>query len=148
MEFQTIEKTIKINAPKEKVYDMIVRNDLNQIWFAEFCEGSTAQTDWQEGSKAIFTDANGDGIVGRIIENRPYETISILYSGHMKKGVEDYDSPEAKTSNGAREIYKISETDGVTELQIRCDTTEQYYQMMLDMWDKALEKLKETAEKL
>lgn len=51
---RTIEKSIKINAPKEKVWEVLVNNDLNQTWYAVFSEGTFAETDWKIGSKVIF----------------------------------------------------------------------------------------------
>ncbi len=142
-----IEKTIEINATKEKVWDVLVKDEFNRQWYAEFSEGTRAQTDWKEGSKVRFIDNSNSGIVGRIVENKPLESIVIEYEGEVKNGLDDLESDGAKAMKGVRESYKLSEKNGLTILDAYCDMDESYYDMMKEAWDKAAVKIKQLAEK-
>ena len=146
MKSKTIKKSIDINAPKEKVWDVLLNDKYTRIWYAEFSEGSHAETDWKLGSKAVFTDGSGCGMVGRIVENKPAEVISVEYEGTIINGVEDYESEMSKAVKGTRETYKLSEKNGVTHLDISCEMGEEYFDMMSAAWDRALQKIKGFAE--
>ena len=45
------EFTIDINAPREKVWDVLWQDDSYRKWTSVFSEGSHAETDWKKGSK-------------------------------------------------------------------------------------------------
>lgn len=143
---KTIKKSIAIHASKEKVWEVLLNDEFTRQWYAEFSEGSHATTDWTIGSKALFTDNSGDGIVGKIVENKKSELLSIEYLGALEKGKEEYESEMAKAVKGGMEIYKLSEINGVTDLTISCDMSEDYYEFMSLKWDKALQKIKSFSE--
>ena len=87
------------------------------------------------------------GMVSRIKENRKYEYISIEHLGLIKDGVEDTTSEEAKKWAPAYENYTFIEKDGGTEVQIDQDIEEEHKEMFEGMWEKALQKLKDIAER-
>lgn len=138
-----IEKTKEINAPKEKVWNVLLEDAYNRIWMAEFMEGSHAKTDWIVGHKVRFLDKNDNGIVGRILTKQPYEAIEMEYDGEVKDGEDDFDSEMGKAMKGARENYYLSESNGVTTLKVEVDMGEEWMDMMSVAWDKALEKIEE-----
>jgi len=150
METKIIKKSINLQAPKEKVWDVLINDKFTRIWYAEFSEGSHADTDWKVGSKVTFTDHSMSGIVGRVIANNPYEIISVEYEGLVKDGVEDYESKAAKNMKGGRETYRLSEMDGVTHLLVEGegDMPSDFFESMSGLWDKALMKIKELSEGL
>lgn len=137
---------IEIDAPKEKVWDILLGETTYPKWTAPFSEGSRAVTDWQVDSKALFLSAEGDGMVSKIAEHIPNEYISIHHLGMYINGIEDYDSEEVKKWAGAIESYKLSTKDGKSLLSIELDTTEDHKDYFEDIWPKALEKVKELAE--
>lgn len=145
-ENQTIKKSIKISAPKEKVWEVLLLDEFTRIWYAEFSEGSHAETDWQVGSKAVFTDNSGSGLLGKVIVNQPNEIISVEYQGLVQAGMEDYESEDAQAVKGTRETYHLSEKDGATQVAIEADMAAEYYEMMSAAWDKALQKIKMLSE--
>jgi uncharacterized protein YndB with AHSA1/START domain len=147
MEIQTIMKSVEIKAPKEKVFNVLVDDSMSRIWYAEFMEGTHAVTDWKEGSPVSFIDGTNNGIIGRVIANKPGELLSVEYDGFIKDGAEDYESEGAKATKGSRETYHLSEKNGVTTLDIESDMGSEYFEMMSKSWDKALEKIKALAEK-
>lgn len=137
---------IEIEAPKEKVWDILLGETTYPKWTTPFAEGSSAVTDWQVGSKALFLNAEGDGMVSKIAEHIPNEYISIHHLGFYKNGVEDYDSEEVKKWGDAYENYKLSHIDGKSLLSVELDTEQEYKDYFEDTWPKALEKVKELAE--
>lgn len=143
--------SIYINAPKEKVWNTLLGKDTYQEWTKAFNPTSRFEGDWSEGSKILFfgTDENGSnegGMVSRIAKNRQYEYLSIEHLGIIENGIEDTTSEKAKSWAPAFENYTLTEKDGGTELTIDQDLDEQYKQMFSEMWEKALDKLKELAE--
>jgi len=143
---KVIKRSVSINAPKEKVWDVLVNNKLNRIWYAEFSAGTIAETDWQIGSKAVFKDESGSGLIAEVTENKPNEILSVEYKGMLSGGKEEYDSEEAKSVQGGGETYVLKGTNGRTDLTITCDLDDSMYDAMLGMWDKALQRLKQLAE--
>jgi len=144
---QTIEKEVAINAPKEKVWEVLTKDENTRDWYAAFSAGSHAQTDWQEGSKAIFTDHSGCGLIARIIENKPAERLAMQFEGVLTDSREDYDSPAAQAMKGGKEIYRLAGENGTTHLHVWADMDEKYVDMMSVAWDAALVRLKSLAEK-
>jgi uncharacterized protein YndB with AHSA1/START domain len=65
--------SIDINAPREKVWKTLWEDASYRKWTRVFIEGSHAVTDWQEGSKVLFLDGKGEGMVSKVQTNRPNE---------------------------------------------------------------------------
>jgi uncharacterized protein YndB with AHSA1/START domain len=146
MEMKTIKKELDVNAPKEKVWDVLLQDENTRIWYAEFSAGTYVQTDWKEGSKAIFTDGSGNGMIARIVENKWAEILDLEFTGELKDGKEEYDSDAAKAMQGGHETYRLSGENGATHLNIAVDMGVEYFEMMSAAWDRALQKIKSLAE--
>jgi uncharacterized protein YndB with AHSA1/START domain len=144
--------SIVINASKEKVWNTMLDMDTYQLWTDVFAPGSQYIGDWSKGSKMLFlgpdeTGAMG-GMVSRIKENRPYEYISIEHIGIVQNGKEDTSSESVKEWVGALENYTFKEMGDRTEVLVDMDTAEEEYEEMLQTtWPKALQKLKQLAER-
>lgn len=146
-------KTI-INASPEKVWDILWNDDSYPAWTAVFSEGSRAEIDgkpagqqgWKKGSKILFLNSKGEGMVSSIAENIPHEYLSIRHLGFIKGGVEDTESEQVKKWAGAEENYTLKTVDGKTEVMVEMDITEEYKDYFVNTWPKALDKLKELAE--
>lgn len=143
-----------INAPKEKVWESIITDASYREWTKPFSPNlneSYFEGGWEKGSKIRFLskDENGEmmGMLAEIVENRKYEFISIKHIGMIMKGVEDTESEEAKKWTSLFENYTLSEQGGKTKVEVDLDTNEEYAEMFEEMWPKALEKLKEIAER-
>ena len=145
MKTKTIKKSLEISAPKENVWDVLINDKFTRAWYAVFSQGTHAETDWKVGSKATFTDDSHSGLIGKIIENKPNEILSIEYEGMVVDGLEDYDSEIARSIKGGREIYQLSGNNSSTHLSISCDMSEDYFESMSLAWDKALLKISELA---
>jgi uncharacterized protein YndB with AHSA1/START domain len=144
--------SIVINAPKEKVWHTMLDDATYRLWTTSFSEGSYYKGDWSKGSKIIFLGPNPEtgkegGMVSRIAENKPYEYISIEHLGMINDGVEDTTSEEVKKWTPAFENYTFKEVNGKTTVLVDMDINEEYKEMFEGMWPKALQQLKELAEK-
>ena len=138
---------ISIDAPREKIWNILWGEATYPVWTSAFAEGSRAETDWKKGSRAIFYDGKNNGMISSIADNRPNEYMSIKHLGTIKNGVEDMDSEETKQWAGALENYTLKNNQGKTELIVDMDISGQYKDYFLKTWPKALDKVKELAEK-
>lgn len=142
-----LEFSITINASPEKVWEVIIGKDTYSKWTAPFAEGSTVETDWKKGSKALFGDGKGNGMVSTIVESIPGKFLSIKHLGEVKNGVEDPTTYQGEEWGEALENYTLKEVDGKTLWIVNMDMNEEYAQYMEDTWPLALAKVKELAEK-
>jgi hypothetical protein len=85
-------------------------------------------------------------MVSRIKEHLPFEHISIEHLGIVKDGKEDTLGEEVKAWAGAHENYTFKKTGDTTEVLVKMDTVEEYREIFLDTWPRALQKLKSLAE--
>ena len=136
-----------INAPREKVWDVLWNEATYSAWTVEFGSNGTAESDWKEGSEIRFKDATGQsGMLARIAAKRPNEYMSFRHFGMFNNGVVDTDSPEVKAWAGAEENYTLNSVNGKTELLIEMDITEDHMEFFKKSWPKALDKVKELSE--
>lgn len=132
----------EINASTEKVWDILLGKESYPLWTAVFAAGSSVETDWQKGSKAIFSDGKGHGMVSRIEENIPNEFISIKHLGEFKDGKEDLN----QDWGDAYENYTLDSKDGKTMLTIDLNVSKEWIDYMEKTWPAALDKVAELAE--
>nr|WP_294903090.1 SRPBCC domain-containing protein [uncultured Lacibacter sp.] len=138
--------SVNINAPKEKVWDILWTKGKYETWTAVFSEGSTAESDWQEGSKILFTDGKGSGMVSKIAVKKVNEYMSFQHLGELLNGVEDTTSDKVKVWQGSQENYTLTEANGGTKLDVEMDISEDYKDYFLNTWPKAMEVIKTLAE--
>lgn len=144
---EKINFSVPINAPKEKVWEMLWNPDAYRAWTSAFCEGSYAETDnWKEGSKVLFLDGRGSGMVSMVAAHRPNEFMSFRHLGFVKDGVEDTRSDAVKGWSGATENYSLTGENGMSTLSTEMDVTDDFKEYMMKTMPLALEKVKGLAE--
>lgn len=151
-DMKKIHTSITINAPKEKTWHTMLDLETYKEWTAKMNEGSYYKGDWSKGSKMLFLGPNPEpnqvgGMYSEIVENKPYEFLSIQHLGVVKNGAEDTTSDEAKQWAPAYENYTFQEHDGNTEIVVDSDVPDEYYEMFVKSWADGLNKLKEIAER-
>lgn len=149
---QKVHQSIQINAPREKVWEIMLSPETYPQWTVAFNPGSRYEGSWEQGSKILFIgpspDGDGEGgMVSRIKESRKPEFISIEHLGIYKDGVEDTTSELAKKWAPAFENYTFNENDDGTELVVDMDVEDEHKETFDKMWAKALKLLKELVEK-
>lgn len=159
--FKKLEFTATINAPKEKVRNVMLADETYRKWTAAFSPGSWYEGDRSQGSEILFlgSDPSNPGQIGgmysKIAVNKPFEMISIEHLGEVNNGVKQVNAAWA----GAHENYYLSEQDGVTTLKIEIDveqTSEEqqgagvpdFVAMFNEMRPKALADLKQLCEEV
>jgi hypothetical protein len=143
--------TIQINAPKEKVWHVMLDDATYRQWTEAFNKGSYYKGDWTKGSKILFmgpdpSTGKEGGMVSRIAESKPYEYVSIEHVGILSDGVEDTTSEFAKKWTPAFENYTFEEHNGITTLRIDVDSADELAAEFERMWPEALKSLKVLAE--
>lgn len=141
------EFSIDIDAPRRKVWEVLWGDDSYPQWTRVFSEGSTAKTDWQEGSKVHFLDGKGSGMYSRIERRVDDELMSIRHLGEIRDGQEL--PAENAVSEGwanAMEAYQLAERDGGTSLRVSLDGTAEHKDYFSKTFPKALEEVKRLAE--
>lgn len=138
---------ILIEASPAKVWKVLWDKQLYMEWTKVFAEGSRAETDWQEGSKILFLDGNGQGMVSRVAKSIPERFMSIEHLGFYDNGKEDLESEKVKDWAGVLENYTLDPTEKGTKLSIEMDTNEEYKEYFEETWPEALKIVKELSER-
>lgn len=137
---------VSIDAPREKVWNVLWDDSSYRAWTSVFGPGSHAQTDWNKGSKVLFLGDGGSGMVSMIEDKVPNEFMSFKHLGEVKDGVEDVESERVKQWAGAHENYTLKDENGKTLLTVDMDINDEYAEMFNNLFPKALDKVKELAE--
>src|SRR5688572_4142348 len=107
-----------INASKERVWNALWDNENYKKWTSAFSEGSSAVTDWNEGSKIHFLDGKGMGMYSIIHKKVPGEIMSFKHIGEIKDGVEQPLDEKTEAWSGGLETYTLNEADGKTTVHV------------------------------
>ncbi len=107
---------------------------------------ANGQLPLQKGSKVLFVDQSGNGMVSMVAANKPNEYMSFKHLGEIMDGVEDTTSEKVKVWNGSMENYNLQEDNGVSTLTVDLDIADEYKEMFENMWPTALKNVKELAE--
>jgi len=136
--------SVQINAPREKVWNVLWTDDTYRKWTSVFSPDSHAQSDWKEGSKIHFLDGKGNGIYS-LIESKIGNTQMIFkHLGEIRESKEQ--SPSADWAD-SRESYFLREKEGQTELTAELDSPSNFKDYFNDVFPKALNLVKELSEK-
>lgn len=138
-----LEFTIEINAPKEKVWDALWIDENYRNWTSAFMEGSYAESDWKEGSEIKFLAPDGNGMYAVIEKLVPYEKMYFKHSGEILNG----EKQGFTYGNDAIERYDLMENNARTTLSVTMNAPEEYLVYFTNVFPKALEKVKDIAEK-
>ncbi|HSD15485.1 MAG TPA: hypothetical protein VLB74_12615 [Flavobacterium sp.] len=141
-----IKFTVVIGASKEKVWNVLWNDDTYQKWTSVFSEGSKAVSDWKEGSKIHFLDANNNGMFSMIDKRVENEIMNFKHIGNVKDGVEQPLDAATEIWSGSMENYALSETDGITTLKTEMDIIEDYQDFFNEKFPLALDLVKKMAE--
>ena len=135
--------SVQIDATPAVVWTTLWSPATYNAWTSVFAEGSSAETDWKEGSQVIFGDGKGNGMISRIATSRPNEFMSFEHMGVIKDGKKE-PAPEWA---GAQENYTLVSKNGRTELNVEIDIDGDMAAYFDKTFPVALDKLKSLAEK-
>jgi|GEM_PF-11520 len=134
--------SVAINATPERVWQILWDDHSYRGWTSVFHEGSYAESDWQEGSKILFLDGAGKGMVSTIARLVPLEVMSFKHLGVIKDGVEDFSTD----FGDAYETYFLKKTAEGTELVVELDSDPAHSAYFESVFPGALQLVKSMAE--
>ena len=142
---------ILIHATPESVWDAVIDDAKYRQWSSAFQDGSYFEGGWNKGDAirfiAINMEGQKEGMVSEIAENKYPEHISIRHLGFISNGIEDTTSEVVKKWAPSYENYSLIRVEeNKTLFKLDMDTTEGYYNMFMELWPKALIKLKQVSE--
>lgn len=138
--------TVSIEAPKEKVWQILWNDDTYPKWTAVFSPGSKAVSDWNEGSKIFFVNENNDGMHSVIAKKIDNEIMHFKHLGMVKNGIELPEDEISKSWSGSMENYLLSNVGYGTLLTVEIDVVEEYLEYFNEKFPLALKTVKELAE--
>ena len=144
---KTLQFSVNINAPAQKVWDALWSDTTYPEWTKFFGPGSQMKSDWKAGGKTFFTDEKGNGMLSTIKTIEAPHAVVFEHLGWLADGVEDTTSEQGKAFAGSLEKYTLVEDNGSTTLGVTVDTLEAHEPMMNNGFTKGLEVVKELAEK-
>lgn len=139
--------SIFINASEKKVWHKMLDKEDYKYWTQEFDLLSHYEGELELGSEIRFLGGDADnnsGLIAKVTRIEEYKEICFEYIGLIKNGMIDT-SEDNPYSHGVEEYYFQPQGEG-TNLSIKVDVSEEHKEFMSELWQKALEKLKENSE--
>ena len=143
-----VEKTIEINAPASKVWDVLTRPEYTGEWAPEFSGGAKfhIESDWKPGSRVLWKARDGNVIVeGNVTVVEP--NIFLRFTVFDVRG----EKPSVTEQDGI--TYELTEHAGKTTFRLLqgdfsvMPEGEKYHRLSAEVWDRVLPKVKVLAEK-
>lgn len=145
-----VNKTVEIDAPPSRVWEVLTRRIYTDLWALEFSSGgpqSYIESDWKLGSPVLWTGDDSKVIVeGTVTAMEPNTLLRFTVSDTRS---------EEKAPAGKEDgiTFKIAETNGKTLLQVLqgdfsvMPKGDKYYRLSAAAWDRVLPIIKRLAER-
>jgi uncharacterized protein YndB with AHSA1/START domain len=136
--------SIKINAPKEKVWSTLWDDTTFRDWANIIDEGTYIKGVLKEGNEIQFiSSVNGYGVTSLVEKLVPNEFV--LFK-HMADTKESGAQEREKDWTGGTESHSLTEVNGITTLTVEFDVPTEMEEIFTDRFPKALERIKALAE--
>ncbi|WP_456315449.1 SRPBCC domain-containing protein [Pseudomonas shirazensis] len=143
---ETLEFKVRIKASPEKVWSVLWDEETYKKWTNSFCEGSYAESNWNEGDKIHFMSPGGEGMNSLIEKKIPNEYMAFKHIGEIKNFKELPIDDETKQWSGAMETYRLIPDDEFVDLVAQVDVVEKHIDYFKEAFPKGLETVKELSE--
>ena len=143
---ETLSYETIIDAPMQKVWDILWSPETYSEWTRYFGTGSVMKSDWKVGGKTYFLNSKGEGMVSTIDSLEEPSQVVFKHLGVVKDGVEDTQSKEVMEWNGSFEKYFLIDFDGKTKLHTEVQVDSQWRDHMDTGFIKGLTIVKSLAE--
>ena len=140
--------TVDINATKETVWNVLWNDSTYRQWTSVFSEGSYCVSDWKQGDKILFLDADRNGMFSLIEKKHTPEFMSFKHIGVVKNGEEQPLNDETKKWIGSTENYTLADSGDGTQLTVELMVSDDFTAYFNESFPKALQKVKELSEKV
>jgi Activator of Hsp90 ATPase homolog 1-like protein len=145
MTLKPINKQITIKATPSKIWEVLLSKQTYIQWTKVFTEGSDyiAKNNFEVGSKVIFHNGTGNGMVSTVSINELNHKIQFTFTGEFKDGVEN----SMGSFDGTTETYTLTQNGEEVLLNVETSMTDEWYDSMDKAWDQAIVIIKELSEK-
>lgn len=143
---ETYNFNININAPKQKVWDVLWEEATYSKWSSVFNECSDGAPGLKEGSKLLFLDADNHDLASKVGTRIENSQMTFKYLGEAIAGIEQPVNQEIEQWEGTTESFTLNENNGVTELAVEVNSTKDYKDYFHKAFPKALKMVKQLAE--
>lgn len=145
MSLKPINKQITINTTADKIWQVLLTKQSYLQWATVFQEGFDyyAADNFAAGSKVIFGDGAGNGMVTIVSINEPNHKIQFTFTGEATNGEEQ----SMGEFDGMTETYTLTKVSDGVLLEVETSMDDQWYESMDAAWDKAMIIIKELSEK-
>jgi uncharacterized protein YndB with AHSA1/START domain len=135
-----------INAPAEKVWQVLWNDRSYREWASTFSPGCYAESDWKEGSSIRFLSPEGEGMRSEIAKKVDNKLMSFRHLGTVAAGKDVADEKEKGEWKGAMENYHLRPAGQATELEVEIDVTEEFEDYFKKTFPRALQRVKDLSE--
>src|SRR3989344_4323683 len=136
--------SIKIKAPKEKVWNTLWDDKTFRDWANIIDEGTYMVGEMKEGNEVQFiSGSSGYGVTSLIKKLTPNEFVLFKYMGDTKEGGTKKREQEW---TGGQESHSLTERDGITTLTVELDAPPEQVELFEERLPEALQRVKELAE--
>ncbi|WP_106915472.1 SRPBCC family protein [Chryseobacterium aurantiacum] len=142
---ETLSYETIIDAPLQKVWDILWSTETYSVWTQYFGSG-IMKSDWKVGGKTYFLNDKGDGMVSTIDSLDEPNQIVFKHLGMIENGIEDTQSKEVMEWNGCFEKYFLIDYEGKTKLHTEVQVEKQWRDHMNTGFTKGLIVVKSLAE--
>jgi len=142
---QKLHFPIEIKASREKVWNTLWEDKTFRQWAGIIDPGTHMIGDLKEGNEVQFISGNGYGVTSLVEQLAPGEFLLLRHSADTQ---EEGKQEREKEWTGGEESYRLAEKDGTTTLTIAFDVPTEMEEYFKTNYPKALERVKELAEKL
>ncbi|MGA9212775.1 SRPBCC domain-containing protein [Kaistella sp.] len=137
-----LEFSIDINAPKEKVWDILWNDQSYRKWTAIFIPGSYYEGELKEGNDIRFLSPGLHGIFAMVQKVIPFKSMHFVHFGLVLDGIS-----QGKTfAENAIEYYDLYEIEQGTKLIVTIRTEDEYITYFSNSFPRALNAVKQLSE--
>ncbi|WP_027378004.1 SRPBCC family protein [Kaistella palustris] len=137
-----------IQAPIEKVWDLLWNPETYREWTKFFGMGTVMKTDWKVNGETLFLDENGNGMASTITSLHEPTEVVFSHLGRVKNGFADIKGEAVEEWSGLEEKYFLRAiNENTTELRAVTHTLPEYEDTMNTGFNRGFEWIKDTAEK-
>ena len=130
MQHNRIDKSILLNADREKVWDILTNPEFAKILGNELDEGAFLESDWEEGAFVYFKYEPDKLIATGVIKE--YQLYAHVFVDYQEINYND--------------SYTLAEKNGKTVLTISSGPYQDDYEEQQKVWTKWLMKVKQLSE--
>lgn len=143
---KTLEFNIEINAPREKIWQILWDDATYRDWVSAFCEGTYAVSNWNEGDKIHFLSPNGDGMNSIIEKKIDNQYMAFKHISELKNFIEMPVDEATLEWTGGMEIYELIQEKNATKLNVKMDCIVKYIEYFNSTFPNGLKRIKELSE--